>query len=351
MNEASPKMTDEERDAAEAHADEVLAGLMAGLEEEQELPSEEPGEAAEGGLEEDEAEEPDDEEVAAQAAGDAQEEEPEEDVEEEEPNTDPGYTEDQRYDAAQALRRDGIPAKVIEQMDEAEMVVLGLKVRERQVETDRAFSELGRLRKGLGQNSPEADEGQVAGSGQPQSGAANPVLTGADLTSLARPVAKVLAEMTDDPEQIATVLADFARKAVDSSTSALEAKIQALEGNLGPVLQDTIKARLGADFEGDFDALAPVAAQLGQAGLHGDKTGIDRAVALIRSARLLQTDGKSKPQVKTTSTSRARERGAKPPVAGRKSPTKPMTEEQAHEARIRAILNGETDVEKLRRIG
>ena len=344
MSEQGPNVTDEDRQAAEAHADEVLAGLMGDDEE----PSEEPQEAEEPVVEEEEEEAPDADE-ALEEPGEALEEEAE--VEEEE-NTDPGYTEDQLYDAAQALRRDGVSAKIIQGMDEVDVVAWGLKTRERQVETDRAFSELGRLRKGLGENSPEADEGQVAGSGQPSNGAANPAPTGADLTSLARPVAKMLAEMTDDPEQIATVLADFARQAVEQSTGSLRQQMEQFQQNLAPMMEETVKSRLGADFEGDFKALGPVAAQLGQAGLHGDKSGIDRIVALIKSAQLLGTGAKvKKPQGKQTSTSRARQRGAQPPIPGRKAPSKALTDDQVIEARIRAVIGGEEDVEKLRRIG
>lgn len=344
-------VTDEQQAEHDAAADEALGDILSEVDsdlemevseadEEQELAEEEPEEAQED-LPEEEAED-----VLAASGDEAPAEEAVAEGETEQP-----YDAEQRHTAWLALKRDGLSEEAIDALPEGTMVAAGLKRHVAQTENDRVYRERDSLRSKLGLSKPtEAAEGQSGGSDPAQDAeATDPIKTGADLTSAALPVARALTEM-DDPEKVAQELVTFTQKAVQAATGQqaealkqLAARLQAQESVTVP---DMIQRRLGPDFEGDLEVLFPEAMKLGNAGFHSDKSGIDRAVALVRDAQKLSG---APPKKRTkSSTSRARRRGAAPPINGRKTPPKTKTRDEVMNDRLRRILvDGERDPGKL----
>ena len=329
-----------------AGVDSALEDILADVDSELELaPAEEP--------EAEEASEEEPEEVVAEAAEEELEEEAEaEDAEaEEEENADPGFDSEQRHQAWLALKRDGWSEGEIDALPEQTMVARGLHRISAQKENDTTYRERDTLRSQLGQSKPtESAEGQSGATDPAQdAGGSDPKTTGADLTSAALPVARALAEM-DDPEKVAQELVSFTQKAVQASTGQQAEAIKSLEARVASydevTMPELIRQRLGPDFEGDLKELLPEAAKLGIAGLHSDKVGLDRAVALVHDVQKLR--GKAPKARSKSSTSRARRRGAAPPISGRKTPTKARTRDEIIDDRLRRILvDGVRDTDKL----
>lgn len=334
---AEPEIAPDVQAAHEAKTDEALDAIFGDEpdEEDDALPQEAEEEAFE---EEDEGPEVPDGIVDAPAG--PIEEAPEAE-EEEQP-----YDAEHRHKAWLALKRDGWSEEEIDSLPEQTMVARGLSRLELQTENDRAYSERDELSKLLREQKPtDTAEGQVAGVGHPEQGAEHPAKTGADLTEAALPVAQKLAEM-DDPKEVAAELASFVAKAIESVAPQPQPVEDPLREEL---LVDAVQRRLGPDFEGDLEKLLPVAATLGNAGLHGDLKGLSKAVALVQAAQRL-SGGPTKKRT-NSSTSRARKRGSAPPVSGRKTPPRKKTAEDILNDKILSIQRGNRDVEELRGMG
>lgn len=296
------------------------------------------------GKEADQADDDEDEdvpEVAASGDDDAEDDgaqEKEEEAEAEEDTT-PPELEDQVFDAEHALRRGGIPSRLVKQMGPEEKIALGAQFRERQVETDRAFNERAALSRRVGGSAEEAEAGQ-AGSVHPgDPGSANPEATGAtNLAAAARPFVDKLVEL-NDPDEIAGALVEFADVAFKSSAKKLSSEMEALKAQMAPMLEQQIAAKLGPDFGGDISKLMPTAQALGATGMHGDKVGIDRAAALLKAAYRAQGGKIKKSPEQRQSTSRARRRGSTRPIKGQKSSPKKLTDDAKTNIRIRRIMD------------
>lgn len=248
-------------------------------------------------------------------------------------STTTSYSEDDYHTAWQALRRDGWTPEAINAMDREVLVAQGLGRAERQRDVDAAFTERAELRKQLGLDSTEASEG-LAGTDDPEQGFGYPAATGADLASLARPVAEMIAEL-DDPQEIAQALGGFVQQAIQQQTQAAT-MMSSLES----------RARELTDgYEGDVNALMQEAYSLGQAGRHSNLQGMERFDALVKDA--LALSGHSQ----FTSSNRATTKsGARPPMMGNRVASKPTSEAERLDARLQAIMNGERDMGKLRSI-
>jgi len=263
----------------------------------------------------------------------------------------PAFSQEDYADAHAALVRSGWTVDQITEIEGAlgteSLVERGLALREAQGTNDATYSEAGRLRQQIGeQGSPTTpEEGQ-----ETEAPEADPSVNpgASDLTSLAEPVAKAIAEMDDD--RLVPELTKFVQAAVENRTTQQAQQLQAMGGVVNDLAQELLRSRLGAEFDGDLEALAPDVARLSEAGYHNELKGLDRYTALVRTAHQLKGGAVATP--KSTSTKRVRTRaGARPPAASRRPSPKALTEEQKLDRVLDAVVNGTTDVEKLKRMG
>jgi len=322
-----PSVSDDVLAAHSAEVDARLEGLI-----DDEPPSEEGGGFAMAD-EPDELAEPNEPETSPEMEG----EEPES-VEVVEDNDQPVAPSDTSLLTARvALKRDGWSEGDINSLSQDAWLERGLARAEAQSKNDEVYSERDRLRSQLGITPREEPNEEQPGASDPQ-GASDPNKAGVDLTSLAGPVAEAISEM-EDPAEVASHLASFAQKAVQT-------EVQGLQQTLNGLLEARAKERIAGRYEGDLTTLQEAAGQLGAAGRHSDKTGLDRFDSLLEDALALH-GGTPASQNNNTSSAPSK-RGARRPVGGKTPVPKPRSREELIDARIARIERGEQDVQALR---
>jgi hypothetical protein len=258
-------------------------------------------------------------------------------AEEDQPEAD---TEGDYHKAWLALQRDGWNSGQLDALEKEVLVTRGLERAKAQATNDEVYRDRDRLRDLSGTTSgSEATEGQPGAGDPAQAEASDPDKAGADLTSLAGPVAEAIVEM-QDPEEVAAALASFTQEAIKAAGA----------GGAENDLQITLALRaqrLRPDLtEGDISTLMAKAKRLAGAGEHSDKDGLDRFDALFSDAALLAGHGGESQDISTSRASR--KRGSRPPMGGNRAPKKPRSEDELLDAKLARIMSGERDASTLR---
>ena len=280
-------------------------------EDEEELPF--------GGEEEEEEELPEEADQAPEV-----EPEPEDQVDKEEKPVEEGIPGDDLEKAIAALKRDGLPASVIEKMTNSEIVALGEKRAKVQGDADNAYRELTELKnqKEMATDSETESAALAEPTDQPVSANAKEAI---------QPFADIFGE------DAAEALSEYGK----ASMAPLLETIQAQSNMLEAVLMDSAKGKLQDRFPqlADGESYARVSDRMRSLAKPGEYADIDN---LMSDAARIEFSDETKQVADEISSKRARQKavGQMTPAGGAETPEHSLGVEEREDKLLEALESG-----------